>query len=340
MKKLRLDQRHVPLAATLVVCVLLYVLTGFQYPSFFSPLVLADLFSDNARLGIAALGSTFVILSGGIDLSVASVMALATMFMAAAVERFHLHPAIAIVFTLLVGSGVGYLNGALIHFFDLPPFLVTLATLFLARGCCFLISMSPVAAESPFFQSFGEAGLHLGTITLHLGTIVFAGVAIACIYAAHFTRFGRTVYAMGGNEQAARLMGLPVGKTKILVYVFGGLTAALAGIMAMANIPSGDPLNYLGQELDVIAAVVIGGTVLTGGVGYLAGTVLGVLILGIMQDFITFGNRDAAWTQITTGLLLFVFVAMQTILSRWKPRARNSIVGRPLLPSPGTPGEG
>jgi simple sugar transport system permease protein len=312
-----LHPRFLPLLVTAAVCALLYIATALRYPGFLSAQVFVDLFSGNAPLGITAVGLTFVILAGGIDLSVASVMALATMILASASQRLHLPPAIGIAGALAAGAMVGWINGALVRYFDLPPFLVTLATLFLARGACFLISMEPIAPTAPFFASFGDAGIDLGAVSIRLGLFVLLVAVFVGIAVAQMTRFGRTVYAIGGGEQAARLMGLPIGRTKVWVYTISGLCAAAGGIMSMATIPSGDPTKYLGLELDAIAAVVIGGTLLTGGVGYVAGTLLGVLILGIIQDVITFdGTRDAAWTQITTGFLLFVFVAMQKMLGK------------------------
>jgi simple sugar transport system permease protein len=321
--KLPLDEKQLPLAATSVVCMALYAVTAIRYPYFFAGQVFADLFAGNAPLGIAAVGMTFVILAGGIDLSVASVMALATLIVAALTEKSHLHPVVGIAAAVLAGAAIGWANGALIHFFDLPPFLVTLAMLFLARGICFLISMEPIALTHPFFQSLSSAGIRLGAINLRIGLFVFLAVVVLAAEIARSTPFGRNVYALGGNENAARLMGLAVGRTKIGVYVLSGLCAAAAGVISMSTISSGDPTKYLGLELDAIAAAVIGGTLLSGGVGYIWGTLLGVLILGIIQDYIQFdGTLDESWTQITIGLLVFAFVALQNILSRLKMTRR------------------
>lgn len=323
---LHLDEKQYPVLATVAVCVLLYAFGAVSYRHFGSPQVLADLFSENAPLGIASVGMTFVILSGGIDLSVASIMALSTMVIAGLTENLHWHPILAMLAALALGAGIGWGNGALIQFFELPPFLVTLATLFLARGACFLIHMGPITiggADSPFhrfFRNYSELGIELSDVNIRARGIILLMVVAAGIAIARMTRFGRNVYALGGGEQAARLMGLPVGRTKIGVYTLSGFCAALAGAVSVSMISSGDPLKYLGWELDAIAAVVIGGTLLTGGVGYVFGTLLGVLILGLIQTLIMFDGRlDSSWTRITTGLLLFGFIALQKLLTALRP---------------------
>lgn len=317
--KLRVDEKHLPVLATLLVCVLLYAATAIAYPYFLTLQVFWDLLADNAVLGIISVGMTFVIVAGGIDLSVASVVALSTMVIYGLTgsAHLHLHPLLAMLLVLPLGALLGWGTGAVIHYFDLPPFLVTLATLFLARGACFLVSMESKPLSGPFFDAFAYWGLHLGGVTLRAPGFILLAVVLAGVLVAQFTKFGRNVYALGGNEYASKLMGLPVGRTKVLVYMLSGLCAALAGVVAVAVQPSANPGSYMGWELNAIAAVVIGGTLLTGGVGYIAGTLVGVLILGIIQDLIYFNGRlDASWAQIAGGLLLFLFIALQKILTR------------------------
>jgi simple sugar transport system permease protein len=319
--KFRLDEKHYPLLATFVVCALLYLFGAVSYRHFASPQVFADFFSENAPLGIAALGLTFVILSGGIDLSVASVMALSTMVIAGMTARLHVHPALAVLSALAVGTLIGWVTGLLVHIFELPPFLVTLATLFLARGACFLVSMTPidVSGHNLLGRAFAAMDLSLAGVAIRARAWILLALVILGVLVARFTRFGRGVYALGGNEQAAKLMGLPVGRIKVGVYTLGGFCSALAGVISMSMISSGDPIKYMGYELDAIAAVVIGGTLLTGGVGYVAGTLLGVLILALIQTIIVFDGRlDSSWTRIITGLLLFAFIALQKLLTRFR----------------------
>jgi len=334
----RVNEKNLPVLATLGVCASLYVLgcVAYYQSNFASLIVLEQLFSGSSVLGIAAVGLTFVILSGGIDLSVASVVALSTMVVAALVARVHVNPWVAILAALAAGALLGFGTGCLIHFFELPPFLVTLATLFLARGICLVINRAyPIPLEPqkyPFFDRFTSLAVRLPWITLHPRGMLFIGIVLVGVVVAHWTRFGRNVYALGGNEQAARLMGLPVGRTKVLVYTISGFCAALAGIALLSDVPSGDPTTKVGMELDAIAAVVIGGTLLSGGVGYVFGTLLGVLILAMIEQLIVMDGRlDSSWARIVNGLLLFAFIALQKLLTRLRIGGNRSATGFPVV---------
>ena len=144
----------------------------------------------------------------------------------------------------------------------------------------------------------------------------YAVIFLVAIVIAHYTKFGRTIYALGGDEPSARLMGLPVARTKILIYTLSGFCSALAGVVYTFYTQSGNPASCVGLELDAIAAVVIGGTLLSGGVGYMAGTLMGVLILGLIQTLITFqGNLNTWWTKIVIGLLVLLFILLQNVIS-------------------------
>jgi simple sugar transport system permease protein len=192
--------------------------------------------------------------------------------------------------------------------------------MFLARGLAFQITLDSIAIQNnPFLFSLAYTGIPLTKrVRLPLGTaLVFIVVVLLGVYLSHFTKFGRNIYAIGGSEQSAILMGLPVGKTKILIYTMNSTLCALAGVVYTLYTLSGYPLACVGLELDVIAAVVIGGTLLTGGSGYVEGTLVGVLILGLIQTFITFqGTLSSWWTKIVIGFLLFVFILLQTYISK------------------------
>jgi simple sugar transport system permease protein len=274
-------------------------------------------------IGVVAVGMTFVILSGGIDLSVGSVVALTGVLVGWAVQRHGVHPAVAIPAVLAGGALFGAAMGALIHFFRLPAFLVTLAGMFLARGLAFLISLESLALNHPWYARASEWAIPLGRlggtrpVGLPLPAVVLLATLAVAIYLARLTSFGRNVYAVGGNEHSSLLMGLPVGRTKIAVYALSGFCAALGGVVYTVYTPSGDPRSAVALELDAIAAVVIGGTLLTGGVGSLVGTLLGVLILAIIQTAITFeGTLSSGWTRIAVGLLLFAFIALQRLVAK------------------------
>jgi ribose/xylose/arabinose/galactoside ABC-type transport system permease subunit len=312
---LGLDRRLVPLAGTLALFVVIYGFGVVSYDAFLKPQVFLNLFIDNAFLLIVAVGMTFVILTGGIDLSVGSLLALTTMGCAALLKAGW-HPGAVIPLMLLGGSLFGAVQGFLVHRYRLQPFIVTLAGMFVARGLCYLIDTESIPVTHAWFQEFAYARVPLGPkIAISAGAILAILTALVAIWIAHATRFGRTVYAIGGSAKSAALMGLPVGSTLIRVYAFSGFCAALAGLVMTVYMLSGYSLHAMGLELDAIAAVVIGGTLLTGGVGYVAGTVVGVLILGIIQTLVIFnGTLSSWWTRIVVGILLLVFCVAQRVI--------------------------
>jgi galactofuranose transport system permease protein len=302
--------------ATVLLLVAMLGLGGSAYPGFLSLQVVLNLLIDNAFLLVIAIGMGFVILSGGIDLSVGSVLALSTMIAAWLLKVAHWPPLAVIACVLLLGAAFGAAMGALIHYFKLQPFIVTLAGMFLARGLCYLISIDSITIEDPLFVSMSQTQIPiLGGFVSPSAVIALAMLALA-VWVAHFSAFGRAVYAIGGNEQSAAMMGLAVGRTKVLVYALSGFCAALAGVLFSFYMLSGYGLHAQGTELDAIAAVVIGGTLLTGGYGYIAGALSGVLVLGTIQTLIAFdGTLSSWWTKIVIGALLFVFCVVQRLMA-------------------------
>ncbi|AVS81731.1 sugar ABC transporter permease YjfF [Paracidovorax avenae] len=320
----RLNARYLPLAATIALFVAMATLGSVRYTGFFSAQVFLNLLIDNAFLIIVAVGMTFVILSGGIDLSVGAVVALTTMVFASLVERHGWSPAAAVPVVLLMGTCFGAFMGFLIERFRLQPFIVTLAGMFLARGLCYLISIDSISITHEGYSELAQWRLQLTeTASISLGALIAIAVVLAGIFIAHCTPFGRAVYAVGGSEHSALLMGLPVRSTLVGVYTLSGFCSALAGVVFTFYMLSGYGLHAVGMELDAIAAVVIGGTLLTGGVGYVAGTLFGVLMLGIIQTLISFdGTLSSWWTRIAVGVLLFVFCLLQRLLTRRSGRRR------------------
>ncbi|MES5097764.1 galactofuranose ABC transporter, permease protein YjfF [Agrobacterium sp. BA1120] len=305
--------RNLPFLTTLAVFIVAYVLCVMQYPAMFSTRVVGNLLTDNAFLGIASVGMTFVILSGGIDLSIGSVIAFASVFVAVLVGTYNVHPLVAFAAVLVISTLFGCLMGAMIRFLTIPPFVVTLAGMFLARGAAYLISTDSVPISHPvidaiqgFYFRFPGGGRLTALAILML--IVFA----VGIFVASRTRFGANIYALGGNQQSAELMGVPIGKTIIGIYALSGFLSGLAGIVYTLYTSSGYSLATVGVELDAIAAVVIGGTLLTGGTGLVAGTFIGLLIQGLIQTYIVFeGTLSSWWTKIVIGILLFIFIVLQ-----------------------------
>jgi len=309
---MKLAPKYLPLAATVSLFLLMAALGSLRYTGFFSAQVFANLLIDNAFLCVVAVGMTFVILSGGIDLSVGSMIALTTMVSAWLVQK-HQWSVVAVVPTvLLMGTAFGAVMGLLIQRFRLQPFIVTLAGMFLARGLCYVISIDSISITD---AALSEMRVPIGgDASLSLSALLALVVVVLAMFVAHCTQFGRTVYAIGGNENSAVLMGLPVRATLVGVYTLSGFCSTLAGVVFTFYTLSGYGLHAVGLELDAIAAVVIGGTLLSGGIGYVAGTLIGVLMLGIIQTLITFdGSLSSWWTKIIIGALLFVFCLLQRV---------------------------
>jgi simple sugar transport system permease protein len=218
---------------------------------------------------------------------------------------------------LVAGTTLGLLVGLVIFYFDIQPFIATLAAMFLARGLCYVISTNSISIVDPFFVEMANARLPLGPgLSISPSVVVALVVVVIAFVVLHYTRTGRTVYAIGAGGQSAMLMGLPVRRTKILVYAISGMCSAIAGVLYTFYTLSGYSLTAVGMELDAIAAVVIGGTLLTGGSGFVLGSVLGVLVLGVIQTIITFeGTLSSWWTRIVIGVLLLVFIVLQRLLS-------------------------
>src|SRR3954463_2409527 len=313
---LRLPSKYVPVIASFGLFVLMFVIGAMRYPGFGSAQVILNIFVDNAFLLVVAVGMTFVILTGGIDLSVGAVVALGTVLCGTLIEKHGWSPYLVIPLVLVVGSLLGLGMGCIIHYFEIQPFIVTLAGLVLARGTCYAITTDSITITNPTFSKWAQATVRVGDYFLTSGAIIAILVVLVGLFVLHYTRLGRNVYAIGGSAQSALLMGLPVARTKVLVYTISGFCSALGVVLLSFYTLSGYSLNGVGLELDAIAAVVIGGTLLIGGFGYVWGTVLGVLTLGMIQALITFdGTLSSWWTRIFIGTLLFIFILLQRIIS-------------------------
>jgi ribose/xylose/arabinose/galactoside ABC-type transport system permease subunit len=308
-----MNSKYLPLLATIVIFIVAYAACALQYPNILSTRVAGNLLTDNAFLGIAAVGMTFVIISGGIDLSIGSVIAFTGVFLAVILQNTSIHPIAAFVLVLIITTVFGAAMGAIIHYLKMPPFIVTLAGMFLARGMAFVMSVDSIPIDHDFYTQL--TGLYYkmpggGRLTL-IGGVMLVVFAVGIVVAQR-TRFGANVYALGGGAQTAELMGVPVARTTIQIYALSGFLAGLSGIVFSLYTSAGYSLAAVGVELDAIAAVVIGGTLLTGGAGFVGGTLIGILIQGLIQTYITFdGSLSSWWTKILIGLLLFAFILMQ-----------------------------
>ena len=318
------SQRFIPLTATAVLAFVAYGVGAALYPGMRDPQVFLNIFRNNAYLLISAIGMTFVILAEGIDLSVSGVMALTTVA-AAALLRAGWNAWGVILLMLAMGMALGAIMGSFIAYLKVQPFIATLAGMWFARGMCFFISDDAIAINNRIYSILGQTRILIPGLSdpvaqtgdfVSISVVVGMLLFVVAIYIAHYTRFGRTVYAIGGNEQSARLMGLPVNRTKVLVYTFSGFCSALAGIALSIFVVSGHGLYANGSELEVIASVVMGGTMLTGGEGYVFGTLFGVLVFGITQTLIQFDGRLSSWwVRIVIGALTLMFIGVQSLLA-------------------------
>jgi galactofuranose transport system permease protein len=314
----RLNAKYIPLIATALVLLASFATGSLLYTNFGTPRVFVNLLNDMAFVGVAAVGESFAILSGGIDLSVGSMIAFVGILIARLLQA-GCDPFLAMGVALCFGVAAGAGMGCLIHFFQLPPFLVTLAGLFCFRGLGFVIYPESIPIDHPFYSQVLPqlSFLVAPRAVMPFTAMCFLAAVILGTFLASFTPFGRNVYAIGSSENSARLMGIPIGRTKIAIYSLAGFFSAFAGIVATFYMQSGNPASFVGLELDAIASVVIGGTLLTGGVGFIPGTLMGVLILGLIQQIIIFnGTLNSWWTKIVIGALLLVFIVLQKLLAR------------------------
>ena len=301
----------------LIALALLILFGAVRYDNFFSPYNIASVVGYNAMFGLIALGMTFVIMTGGIDLSVGAVAALASV-VAALASPYGLF--VGVLGGVLAGTLMGLLNGWIIARLRILPFIVTLAMLLGARGLALIFARN--ASVSVSYES--------GFITIGQGDVLGVPIPALILFVAYilgslllnYSRWGRHVLAIGGNEEAARLMGLPVDRIKLSVYTLSGALAGLAGVILAARFGAGQPTEGLGWELSAIASVVVGGTLLTGGLGSVGSTLVGVMLLGLIFNILNFENGrgvislSAYWQSVIRGAFLLVVVVLQNRLAR------------------------
>ncbi len=323
--------------AAILIFLIIYAYGAIRYGSkgFTTLRTFINMFINNSYYGISAVGMTMVLITGGIDLSVAAIASLTGMIIAYGTSVMGIHPVICILFSFVVGIGLGLLMGFTIHYLNVPAFITTLTGMFLARGVCSLISRESLTISHPFIDALAGWKIYfmhpvdgewvkIKPITfINLNFILFIIMILVGYFILQRTRFGRNIYAIGGNEHSAKLMGLPVGRTKVLVYGFNGFCSVLAGVAYALNVKSGWNLSLQGGEMEAISAAVIGGTLLTGGVGNMLGTLVGVLLKSVIPTLITFnGNLLSWWGKIATGGLLLLFISIQTFITNYTNRKK------------------
>ncbi len=300
---------------SLIAFFILFIFASFAYENFFAYQNLTNVLRQNSMIGLVAIGITFVILTGGIDLSVGSMVALSSICCAALSST---NLALAIICPILLCTALGFVNGLMVAKMKIVPFIATLAMLMGVRGIVYIATneTSIRLAESAADLSWLGRGYFLGLPVPAWILIIFV---IICTFVSKFTKIGRYIYAVGGNEEASKMMGLNVDAVKIAAYTICGFMASLAGIIMTARQGAGQPTAAETWEMMAIASVVIGGTQLTGGQGKFTGTLIGVLIVGMIQNIFNMqGNLNTWWQSVIMGLILIVVVVIQAQANKRK----------------------
>ncbi len=324
------------LMITIALFVTMYIvgIIIFNGKGFAKPQVFLNLFISNAGLIVIAAGMTMVMITGGIDISVGSVVALTCMMIAWMMEIKGIGAVPALLTVLVMGIFFGLIQGFFIAYLKIQPFIVTLAGMFFARGMTAIISQEMISVKNELFLRWAKSKINLtflgGTVNkkgvvnypfLYPSVIIALAVLVLVFVVLKYTKFGRTIYAVGGNEQSALMMGLNVKRTKLFVYVINGFLCALGGFLFCLNTCAGFVEQAKGFEMEAIASAVIGGTLLSGGVGNVFGSLFGVLIKGTIETFITFqGTLSSWWTKITIAALLAFFILLQSLFAKAKEK--------------------
>lgn len=302
----------------IIAFIVLYVFLAVYPPTTRAFLTSRNMFNVLRQISTnlyLACGMTMVIILGGIDLSVGSTIALSGCVAAAGVARYSLPIPVAIVLGLFVAVLIGIFNGTVISKTTIPPFIVTLATMNIARGLAYVYTGgSPVRVVSKEWQFIGAG--YIGPIPTPVVILVFVLIVTAIIM--NNTKFGRHVYAVGGNPQAANFSGISVSKVKFFVYAYTGLLAGLAGVVLASRMYSGQPTAGTGAEMDAIAAVVVGGTSMSGGSGKIGGTIIGALIIGFLNNGLNLMNVNSFWQYVVKGTVILLAVLIDFLRNKNK----------------------
>lgn len=340
MKKLKIKGNNILLLITIILFVVMYGAGCIVYADkgFTHLQTFLNILINNAGLLCVACGTTCVMLTGGIDISVGSVVAMDCMFLAVGMEKWGMSSGVLMILVLLIGIVFGAVQGFCIAYLDIQPFIVTMAGLFFARGMTAVICTDQVSIVSDkLFTTLSTMKVNIpfgiGAYTNKKGILQIPYVRVSVIVALlivliiylmlKYTRFGRSIYAIGGNSQSATLMGLDVRKTKMKTYVLASFLASIGGICYALNTMSGTTAQATGLEMDAISSAVIGGTLLTGGVGNVVGTLFGVMINGTISTLVkSNGKLLSSWANIVTAILLCFFIVLQAILATIKERKK------------------
>ena len=330
-----LTDTNLLLMITIVIFFIMYIAAMiFQGGGFRKPQAFFDLLNANGALIVLACGLSLVMITGGIDISVGGVTALVSMCCAVYLDHMGGNVFVSILIALAIGLAFGAFQGFLVAYLDIQPFIVTLAGMFFARGMTTIVNNKPfnVANEDfsklkmtrvivPFMGSTNRKGDYIDAY-IEIGVIVALLVVVAMFCILRWTKLGRSFYAVGGNRQSALMLGINVKRTRFLSHLICGLLAGIGGYIYFLHVGSGSPSHAMGAEMDAIASSIIGGTMLTGGVGNIAGTLFGVMSLGtILKIVAAAGLGEAWWVGITRALMLCLFLVIQSVIMSRKKKA-------------------
>lgn len=333
--KKQLNQTSFLLLITIVLFFVMYAVGCilFKDQGFARTQNFLNLFISNAGLIVIGIGMTVVMITGGIDISVGSFVAMGCMMLAWMMEKGGVGAVPAVIIVLITGIVFGLVQGFLVAYMDIQPFIVTLAGMFFARGMTAIISKDMISITNETFMAWAKAKIYLpfgGYLNkkgmmiqpyIYPTVIIALVLLVAAFIMLKYTKFGRSIYAVGGSQQSALMLGLNVRKVKLKAYVLDGFLCGVGSVLFCLNTLGGFVEKAKGFEMDAIASSVIGGTLLTGGVGNVVGTLFGVMIKATIEAFITFqGTLSSWWTRITIAALLCFFIVLQSILTMLKKK--------------------
>lgn len=333
--KKQLNQTSFLLLITIVLFFVMYAVGCilFKDQGFARTQNFLNLFISNAGLIVIGIGMTVVMITGGIDISVGSFVAMGCMMLAWMMEKGGVGAVPAVIIVLITGIVFGLVQGFLVAYMDIQPFIVTLAGMFFARGMTAIISKDMISITNETFMAWAKAKIYLpfgGYLNkkgmmiqpyIYPTVIIALVLLVAAFIMLKYTKFGRSIYAVGGSQQSALMLGLNVRKVRLKAYVLDGFLCGVGSVLFCLNTLGGFVEQAKGFEMDAIASSVIGGTLLTGGVGNVVGTLFGVMIKATIEAFITFqGTLSSWWTRITIAALLCFFIVLQSILTMLKKK--------------------
>ncbi len=331
----RVSDTNLLFIITVVIFFLMYFgAVVFEGEGFRKPQTFFDILNSNAALIIVSIGMSIVMISGGIDISVGGVVALVSMCCAVYLDKANGNVWVSMLIAIGIGLAFGLVQGTLVAYFDIQPFIVSLAGMFFARGMTTIVNTKPFNVQNPAFVklketrikipgmgSYNKKGMYISAY-IEIGVVVALALVVILFLVLRYTKLGRSFYAVGGNKQSALMLGINVRRTKFLSHVICSLMAGIGGYVYFLNVGSGAASHASGMEMNAIASSIIGGTMLTGGVGNIVGTLFGVLSLSTIQNIVaSAGLGEAWWTGITIAGMLCLFLLIQSIVIRQKKRA-------------------